>query len=92
MGHLSRKPSNNVIPVKEEDNPWGTEDDTFNLLSRTAIRCCHCNRVVSKEFVVMSNGLEHAFCPDCKDKSCRFPNSQNRHFNIHAFLKESGLQ
>ena len=87
MGHLTRKPtSNDPEPSLPKDNPWGTDDDVFHLLNMSAIRCCHCRRVVSKRHVTVVDG-RHVFCPDHIECGCEICD----HYNVTEFLQHNSL-
>jgi len=89
MGYLSRTPTSNEpkTPLLR-DNPWGTGDDVFNLLNKSAVRCCYCNRVVSKGHITVVSS--HVFCPDHKEDGCR-TGDVNHHLNVWDFIEHNDM-
>ena len=89
MGHLSRKPTSNESEVSiPKGNQWGTVDDFFHLIDKTAIRCCHCQCVISKKHVTIVD--DHAFCPDHKKPGCKTEDNRH-HFNVTEFIEHNNL-
>lgn len=89
MGYGTRTPDSNDPPQTiPEDNPWGTDDDFFHLLNKTAIRCCHCQIVVGKKHATVVNG--HVFCPNHKASGCKIcSKSINHQFNVKDFIEHN---
>jgi len=92
MAYGSRTPESNRPEAEvSENNPWGTTDDFFHLLNKSAIRCCHCQKVVAKEHITVIDG--HVFCPDDKDSVCTTcTQGDHRHsFNVTDFIEHNNL-
>lgn len=92
MGFGSRLPTSNDPPENPNPNPWGIhheiDDDFAALLGRRAVRCCHCQCVVSKKYVTIVE--KHAFCPDHKGCKCKTDNP-NHYFNVSQFVEHNKL-